>query len=163
MKNITHYTLPLFVSFMFLMSACGDSNITVNEPTNHTDESLIDTSMANFDMDVEEAIEDRLKLDNGSKWIVNSTTIAAIQNMNSNCVEFDGADHVELGNLLMFQVNDMLENCTMTGQGHNQLHVWLLPLIDGINQLQSEDSTDITSINHLLAVFNDFFEAAPEV
>jgi hypothetical protein len=163
MKNITYFILPLIASLVLIISSCSEIELTTSDAIEDTLELAIDSSALAFEMEDEELIEDRLKLDNGVKWVVNSTTMAVLENMNAKCSDFDGTDHVELGNLLMFQVNDMLENCTINGQGHNQLHVWLLPLIDGINQLQSKDSEDLTGITHLLSVFNDFFESAPEV
>ena len=147
------FPFAIFICATIVFSACAEVDTTVKE----TPENIITDEEPQLPIEAT-VVQDKLELNEGEKWLVNAETTEAVANMSKHCEEFEGTNHVELGNLLMFQTTNIIDNCNMKGNGHVQLHVWLLPLIDAINQLQSEQSTDHENISELLSVFASFFE-----
>jgi len=108
-----------------------------------------------------------LRLNNGSKWIANPETITGINNMIAilgNPVEEERVIlYVARGQQLMEEFKLLVANCTMTGEAHDQLHNYILPLKEKIELLSNcEDTTacDLTSLDILrfLNDFNNYFE-----
>lgn len=108
-----------------------------------------------------------LKLNNGSKWIANPETITGVNNMIAilaNPVEEERIIlYVARGQQLMEEFKLLVSNCTMTGEAHDQLHNYILPLKEKIELLSNcEDITtcDLTAFDILrfLNKFNDYFE-----
>lgn len=108
-----------------------------------------------------------LKLNDGKKWIANPETITGINNMIAilgNPIEEERVIlYVARGQQLMEEFKLLVSNCTMTGEAHDQLHNYILPLKEKIEILSNcEDTTacDLTSLDILrfLNDFNNYFE-----
>ncbi|MBW6483676.1 MAG: heme-binding domain-containing protein [Vicingaceae bacterium] len=108
-----------------------------------------------------------LKLNDGKKWIANPETITGINNMIAilgDPVEEERVIlYVARGQQLMEEFKLLVSNCTMTGEAHDQLHNYILPLKEKIELLSNcEDTTacDFTSLDILrfLNDFNNYFE-----
>lgn len=104
-----------------------------------------------------EPLENLLVLNNGDKWEVNEATYEATNNMCVMVDKFTGDDYIGLGDSLMTQISYMLAHCDMKGEGHNNLHVWLIPTIEEVNLMQSGESENLATIRSLLATYGDFF------
>jgi len=68
-----------------------------------------------------------------------------------------------LGRQLRVQLDNLIKECTMTGQAHEQLHIFLNSYIPAVDSLTS--SNDIKSgtqkaidINNLLDTYQKYFE-----
>ncbi len=151
---------PLRVSFLiiFLISNYGFSQKTTNEtptpqgikntPTQHNLES------------------NNIQLDNGKRWIANPETKTGIENMISIMSSFEEKDNVDgfgpLTESLKSEFSMIFKKCTMTGEAHNQLHNFLLPIkglletLPSNNLNQSQERYD--KLNNDLKEFNKYFK-----
>ena len=105
-------------------------------------------------------------LNNGIKWQANQETtdgvlrmLELITNSQTSTVE----DYLKLGNGLNEIKNTVVKECTMKGASHDNLHIWLHPLIEKIALLQKtenpKDGAQITSnIKEHLEAYYDYFE-----
>ena len=81
---------------------------------------------------------DEIQMDNGSKWLANIETNEGVKKMNAileshstNTLE----DYHSLATELTHAKNYVIKECTMKGPSHDNLHVWLLPLMEKIDTL----------------------------
>jgi hypothetical protein len=77
------------------------------------------------------------------KWEANAETNEVVQKMKNN-IKTQITNTLDSYHKLAEQLNDdknyVIKNCTMKGAPHDNLHVWLLPLIEKIEAL-SESKT----------------------
>lgn len=110
-------------------------------------------------------IED-ISLDNGAKWNANIETTKGINAMlnimnesNLKTVE----DYHALANKLHHEKNMIVKECTMKGPSHENLHVFLFPLIEKIDHLltvtSKKDGSEIAaSIKENLDAYKNYFQ-----
>ncbi len=106
-----------------------------------------------------------IKLDNGAKWQANSETTEGVDKMLSLVKSSDPksvADFHNLASKLNDVKNFVIAECTMKGPSHDNLHVFLLPLIEKIEALGDVSTTnegkDITqSIQENLVAYYNYF------
>lgn len=94
-------------------------------------------------MNEAEAAEDqKLSLNNGERWQANAQTTAGIANMVLLVASFDkesDADSYQhLQGELMEEFDKIIEECTMTGEAHSQLHHYIFPMKSMFEGLTSE-------------------------
>ena len=79
-----------------------------------------------------------IELNNGSKWQANLETNEGVERM-KNSLKTQSTNNLEdyskLVELLNVDKNYVIKNCTMKGDSHDNLHVWLMPLIEKIEAL----------------------------
>ncbi len=86
-----------------------------------------------------------LKLNNGSKWEMDAHTRKMSTTMETT---FFTADHTNLVNLkalgvqLEEQIGDLIKGCTMTGEAHDQLHVFLSDYVPTVQKLANAKNYD---------------------
>ncbi len=111
-------------------------------------------------------VKEALHLNNGKKWAANTATVEGINNMIAILSkEFDEERivyYVSNGEKLEIEFTKIIKNCTMKNDAHAQLHLYLMPLKQKINELKDCSSLDgcpIISLNVLryLNTFKDFF------
>jgi len=110
--------------------------------------------------------ESSLQLDNGSKWKANPETTEGINNMIAVMKSFqegeNASDYLFLKEALEKEFKLIFQRCTMTGEAHDQLHNYLMPLKDLISRLDNTDAavigTTITDIDDHLQLYFEFFE-----
>ena len=82
-------------------------------------------------------------LNNGLKWEANAETTTGINNMLQRLNTFPDNpsvdDYHSLKVNLETEFNLILQECTMKGESHEQLHNYLMPMIALFNNLNSED------------------------
>lgn len=74
-----------------------------------------------------------IELVDNNKWPVDKPMMAHIQNIKKDVVQFDGVtleDYTKLSKKIDAHLDLLTSNCTMTGQGHDELHKWLLPFLE---------------------------------
>lgn len=155
------YLLSLTV-ISLMIGSCGN---------NSTEESkdLVEESNSEEVVVEEEIIEPAplVELNNGEKWKANPETTEGINRMMSiisvDASAYAAADYNNLGQALSVEKTQIFENCTMEGEAHNQLHNYLQPLIDMINDLKEKsdvielEATRLDLLDHLYA-YADYFE-----
>lgn len=107
-----------------------------------------------------------IKLDNGNKWEANLETTEGVDKM-LNLVKSSDPKTVEdyhaLASKLNEEKNYVVKKCTMEGPSHDNLHVFLHPLIEKIEALGKVSSTDegaevTANIQENLEGYYDYFQ-----
>ncbi|MDO9037493.1 MAG: hypothetical protein Q7U59_03995 [Lutibacter sp.] len=84
-----------------------------------------------------------LKLNNGDLWMANAETTEGIQNMAQLITNFNESENMEaypkLKTKLETEFGTIISKCTMTGESHDQLHNYLLPMKPLLKDLAAED------------------------
>ena len=99
-------------------------------------------------------------LDNGKLWVANPETTEGIKNMQKIISERkQEATGAVLKEALENEFQMIFEKCTMTGEAHNQLHNYLLPLKMKLNQLDgTNDEAVISEIDAHLKEYSNYFQ-----
>jgi uncharacterized membrane protein YvbJ len=163
MKKIIIITVLLSI----VLISCGETKKegkiiepTVNE-TKHEKEKVVneETQINNDWIQI-------IKLNNSKKWEANLETTKGVNTMlnqinesNLNTVQ----DYLDLANKLNDKKNTLVKECTMTGLSHDNLHIFLHPLIEKINLLlkttsTTEGSETTKSIKENLEAYTDYFK-----
>ena len=101
-----------------------------------------------------------VSLDNGQRWEANPETTSGIAKMVSL---IDGqtatpGDPEALKASLETEFKLIFERCTMTGESHNQLHNYLIPLHQRLNVLDAGDATQLAEMKSYLATYDNYFD-----
>ena len=107
-----------------------------------------------------------IQLDNNSKWQANVESTQGVNAMldlikNSNLKTIE--DYYALGVKLDEEKNTIIKECTMTGTSHDNLHIFLLPLVEKIDYLSTattkeEASKIMASIVSNLNAYKNYFD-----
>lgn len=154
MKNLLFL---LFVSiFVF---GCGE---------NQEKDAPVITSAEEFEAEPQEdhlAWQQRIQLNAGEMWKANRETTEGILEM-SHIVEKTDASSPEeyrsLGNELNEEKNLVIKRCTMKGPPHDNLHIYLQPLMAQIAELQEVTSAErgkqlVSEIKAHLSAYHSYF------
>jgi len=153
MVKMKKYTYVLIAGLAFFMTSCETE---VKEDQSSTDPIHEEHDHAN------EAIE----LDNGKKWVVVDEIMGYIKKMEDavDAVESqDSIDYDVLTSELESNVELLTSNCTMTGKAHDELHKWLLPYLDLVDELSNskndqEANAVLREIQTSFVTFNTYFQ-----
>lgn len=140
------------ISFIFLFASIMAISSCGGETGNKTND--------------EQIAESPLQLNNGTKWQANPETTTGINNMIQILNDFqegeNAADYSLLKKNLEAEFTMIFEKCTMTGDAHEQLHNYLMPLKDLLVKLESSDaavlSTVVADIDDHLQLYGEYFE-----
>ncbi|CAN5282915.1 hypothetical protein BH09BAC5_BH09BAC5_00020 [soil metagenome] len=153
MKTIT---IPLIAISLFLFS-CGN---TSNEKLN------IQTDSVSQEEHQHNNEKQTIELNNGEKWKVDSNMLTLIRKMENDVATFKGTTLPEykiLSGNLQKNIDLLTSNCTMKGKAHDELHKWLLPYIDLVNDLteaenESKAKEQFENIQSSFKTFNQYFQ-----
>ncbi|QFZ55729.1 hypothetical protein FEZ18_13415 [Oceanihabitans sp. IOP_32] len=107
-----------------------------------------------------------IQMDNGTKWQADDITNEGVQKL-QNTINSQSpstlADYHKLAKQLNEEKNFVIKNCTMEGPSHDNLHVWLHPLIEKIDALLKaetvEDASKLKeSIKENINAYNTYFK-----
>lgn len=107
-----------------------------------------------------------IKMNNGVKWTANPETNEGVVRMQSVLTTSNPKelkDYHMVANVLNDEKNFVVKECTMKGPSHDNLHVWLHPLIEKIDALKEvktlEEAQDIyKSIEENVNAYDYYFE-----
>jgi flagellar biosynthesis component FlhA len=107
-----------------------------------------------------------LRLNNGNLWEANTETTEGINNMiilmNSFSEKENKKAYLTLRKGLEKEFGTIIAKCTMTGEAHNQLHKFLIPmkeLFEGLNSSNIENlKANVYKINNHLAKYSKYFQ-----
>lgn len=107
-----------------------------------------------------------IELNNGEKWKVVPEMLVHIRNMENDVISFakdEQKDYQTLAHQLETNIDLLTSNCTMTGKAHDELHKWLLPYIDLVDELseaknETEAEKQFQSIQSSFKTFNQYFQ-----
>ncbi len=142
-------TILTAVIISALLISCNETkekseNIETVEPTeavheHHGEEMAAETHPIN------NAWMDEISLDNGNKWDANLETTQGVDKMLDMVRSSDlktVEDYHTLASKLNEEKNVVVKKCTMEGPSHDNLHVFLHPLIEKIEALGKVSTTD---------------------
>lgn len=138
-------TILFLFSLAFVVSSC--TNLDQNE------DMVVEDSHQHDDSAIE--------LVNGEKWIVVPEMMQYIRNMETNVLTAQQDTNLDSLTLSIRENLDLLtSNCTMSGRAHDELHKWLLPFIDLVQETEkSEDKiSSFNELNNSFTEFNEFFK-----
>lgn len=124
-------------SSLILFSACIENN----------DTKLTDESSKQPEIIPVENIHS-IELIKGEKWSVVDHMLAHIRNMEKDVSTFSKSNSKEyeaLASRLGNHIELLTSNCTMTGQAHDELHKWLLPFIDLVDEFSIAENQEMAS------------------
>ncbi len=131
-----------------LLVGCNDNKIKTPDAAVDTD-MIHDTSTslheeAHMGMTLDNSWINEIELDNGTKWEANEETNIGVKKMLTLIKEKDPQtveDYHDMASELNEHKNYVVKECTMQGPSHDNLHVFLHPLIDKIAALGEVTTT----------------------
>ncbi len=162
MKSKIFLSLLAFAAFSF--SSCKPGGETQTENTSATGDTL-SASAAPEHTDAD-APGVSVQLNNGAKWEANPETtsgIAAMQKLVAGTSATASEDDLErLAEDLGNEFSIIIQKCTMTGEAHNQLHNFLMPLKETMEGLNAESAdvrkASLDQIKKQLEAYGDYFQ-----
>lgn len=138
------------------MFSCTETTSKMNETENLVDTEKVHKHNENKD----------LHLNDGQKWKVDKDMMSYIAYMKSDINNFEGSsaeDFQTLSTDLLINIDLLTANCTMKGEAHDQLHLWLVPYIEQVNKFVVLESLEdskiaIVELKETFKVFDQFFE-----
>lgn len=114
------------------------------------------------DKEEHEETSGKVQLDNGKKWKANAETTTGISNM-SSLVQKGIAGKIEAVKLydsLQVEFKTIFDKYTMTGESHNQLHNYLIPIKGQLEKLKAgkTDAEILKEMQEYLLTFKNYFE-----
>lgn len=115
--------------------------------------------------EIHEHSSDELQLNEGKKWKVDDSMMVHLRNMSSSLLTFRLNEHTshKLADSLQINIELLTSNCTMKGAAHDELHKWLIPFIDKVNDFakvktENEAAELYKELVKSFDTFNQFFE-----
>jgi len=110
----------------------------------------------------EETVTDAttVTLDNGQRWKANPETTSGIANMVA-LIDKQIATPVtatEAKAAIEDEFALIFERCTMTGEAHNQLHNYLIPIHQRLSGFDAGDTTQLAEMKSYLNSYTQYFE-----
>ncbi|TYB76677.1 hypothetical protein ES676_04850 [Bizionia saleffrena] len=161
--------------FIFTMSllaivSCKDSKTVDENLKTEAIEQTVEATNDHNDHEMTnayaEAWSNDIELNNGNKWQANFETNDGVERMkesiktqSTNSLE----DYKTLAKQLSDDKNYVVKNCTMTGASHDNLHIWLLPLMAKIDALSEAKTTkEASQLKHSIEqnvnAYNTYFQ-----
>jgi len=149
-----------------------ETNILASITTRVSMISLLSLALAaceprhDHDADHHEEHTGSVTLNNGEKWEADQHTLSAVEQMKIELSDFEkarGENYDALADSLTYQLDILVAGCTMTGPAHDQLHMWLVPLMERVKDLSHatgipDSRAEVREIRKTLDSFDDFFE-----
>lgn len=99
-------------------------------------------------------------LHNGELWVANPETTSGIANMmalvDKQIAAPGDAAAVKAGLEEEFAL--IFERCTMTGEAHEQLHNYLIPIHQRLSGFDAADATQLQQMKNYLATYGNYFQ-----
>jgi hypothetical protein len=135
----------VLVGIAFFLFSCGDKTEKEHEH-DHDSSSIV--------------------LNDGEKWLVDTNMMLHIQNMQTDMKTFSGItmeDYAKLATQLETNLDLLTSNCTMSGPAHDELHKWLVPYINLIDEFTSIEKLSKQQeihqeIKESFNAFNQYFQ-----
>lgn len=125
------------------------------------------TSCSNNNETTEKATELGMYLDNNQKWQANAETTDGIVRLGEQLEEFSGSndptveDYNELGIMLSETMGQLVDQCSMEGESHDQLHVFIVPIFKYIKAIKADDLANCKQadkdLTEHLKIYNEYF------
>ncbi|NQT64325.1 MAG: hypothetical protein HQ556_15295 [Candidatus Marinimicrobia bacterium] len=151
MKRIYIVILTLLTFTLFLNCSDDSAKKTESHDAHHKETGHDDSPSG-------------LVLNDGEKWEMDEHTRISFAKMADS---FLNADHASMeatglksvGGDLQTELDVLIQGCTMTGEAHNQLHVYLTGYIPAVKALtENGDMESAMQVKHYLEIYDDYLE-----
>ena len=153
---------PLIIiacSVFILMTGCRDKETPVTESSPVAEETV------KPNLEQQAVWKKDIQLNQGTQWKANRETTEGILKMSEILAKSSPSspeDYRVLGDALNEEKNLVIKRCTMKGPSHDNLHIYLQPLIGKIGELQEVDSAEkgellISEIEEHLEAYHSYF------
>ncbi|HEY9168725.1 MAG TPA: hypothetical protein VIN72_04500 [Lutibacter sp.] len=162
--------IQLFLAVSVLMFSVSCDNKTgkthdhngVEQADEHQKETPANKQTDEHELEGDEV----LQLNNGNLWEANLETTEGINKMKLLIKSFSERDNMEaytnLKHNLEKEFGTIITKCTMTGEAHNQLHIYLVPMKDLFEGMGAPDlnsrKESLDKINQHLEEYAKYFE-----
>lgn len=108
---------------------------------------------------------EKLELNNGERWKIVKPMFKFLKTMNDEVKKFDNSkkkDYNALAKSLSTNIDSLLSNCSMKGKAHDELHKWLIPFMELVDEYESTERNQpekFVEIKNALSEFNKYFES----
>lgn len=131
-----------------------------------TESTIEESEIEKYDEHEHNEEKEVIVLNKGEKWEVDKDMMTHIQNMEKDFLAFTETkqkDYKSLAKKLQTNLDLLTSNCTMEGQAHDELHKWLLPYIDLVDELsevknEKEGAGAVKKIQESFNTFNTYFQ-----
>lgn len=154
--KLTYITVSILITAALLMTCSEDhAKVDHHEAAIHADRQ----SSTNQESGME-----GLSLNNGEKWEMDEHTRSSFIKMagsflNADHTSLEGEGLKQAGADLQLDLDGLIKGCTMTGDAHNQLHVYLTGYIPAVQALsESGKVEDAKKVKHYLEIYDDYLE-----
>lgn len=156
MKSVSLFVLML--GFALWMMSCKSEGSASQAEQPATTQSSVDPA--------ETHDESAVQLNQGQRWKANAETTMGITAMQKYITDLPSAATAEtytmLKENLQSEFSQIFENCTMTGEAHNQLHNYLGPLkhlLESVDAGTSEENAKtVAAVQAHLSTYTQYFE-----
>lgn len=155
--NRIYLPLALFAAAA-LIASCGHHTQGEAAYDAHTEDAHSHPTAEDTSVSATEALP-AVTLDNGRRWKANPETTTGIANMAAILGAYDAAsgDPKALKASLEQEFGLIFERCTMTGEAHEQLHNYLLPIHHQLRDFEATE-TQREALGEHLAAYDNYFE-----
>jgi hypothetical protein len=164
-KNLITMAASRIIQILIIVfiSACSNNSQKASQEGAVQADSL---KSVEHETDHDSRADNGVSLNDGKKWKANAETTEGINKMtgyiNALPAEPSLENYHSLKTALETEFNLIIEKCTMTGEAHEQLHHYLIPLRESIEHLGSEDiskcRSSLDAINSHLGEYASYFE-----
>jgi len=155
--KILFYVLPM--AFVLLVACNNHSEKEADHKDHESTETKKKATESNHQHEEE---QNNVLLDSGKKWKANPETITGINNMLAlvQAGINNKKDVTTLYEPLQFEFKTIFEKCTMKGESHNQLHNFLVPLKDDLENFKKGNinTESLKEMQEYLQTFKNYFE-----
>lgn len=138
-------TAILLLVFSTMLIGCKETKKENSDELETSEETLNHDNYEKATHELNDTWVNEIVLNNGIEWQANKETtegVMAIQTLINKNKASTIDDYKKLGDALNDLKNTVVKECTMKGASHDNLHVWLLPLIEKIAMLQKAENTE---------------------
>lgn len=149
-----------------LVYGCGDHDGHSHEGHSHDGHSHNEqVEHADHDDHDDEAAEE-IVLNEGKKWEVNAEMkpfIANAEKLLKQYIDSKGTDYKKLAEQLSAENSSLINSCTMDGKSHDELHKWLHPHLELVDELKNEDNAAdakevVSELEQSFVTFHTYFQ-----
>lgn len=162
------FKLILGIAILVFAVSCDSKTGKIHDHSaaQQTDEHQKEKPASQQTNEHEHAVGEVLQLNNGNLWEANLETTAGIDNMKLLIKSFSEGDNMEayatVKQNLEKEFGTIIAKCTMTGEAHNQLHKYLVPMKDLFDGLAASDldtrKSSLNKINTHLEAYTKYFK-----
>lgn len=149
--------MTLFSVLFLALVACNDAKHEDDHSHDHGQEATTAAPAESH-----EGTSTTVTLDDGKKWKANAETTEGVEKMKSITQGAIAQNKAPADVLpaLEQEFKTIFEKCTMTGEAHNQLHNFLIPVKASLDSLKSETASakNFQELNRYLETYPQYFE-----